>query len=246
MFRPLLALVAIALPLTLACVGAAAQVGESTSASTSSSGSVSGAVNNNVFTSPASTTSRISGSTSVRSVPSAISPGLAAAGIETCLGSASAGGSFLGGGFSFGSTTKDDDCNRRLYARQLYNMGFKGAAAVIQCLSPEVAYAMAVAGTPCPTAPGMPQTSAVPAAQQAGDPPPRPPGYIVNPEYVRWQQAERERAERERAQRAQAKKTAEAARLARLRKVREQTRATARAEPTGARVEARPLAQVNN
>jgi hypothetical protein len=55
----------------------------------------------------------------------------------------------MGGGGSFGTSVKDDDCNRRLYARQLWNMGFKQAATNIQCLAPEVQYAMAAAGTPC-------------------------------------------------------------------------------------------------
>lgn len=81
--------------------------------------------------------------------PSVVAPGLAAAGIETCLGSVSGGVSVMGGGGSFGTSVKDDDCNRRLYARQLWNMGFKQAATNIQCLSPEVQYAMAAAGTPC-------------------------------------------------------------------------------------------------
>lgn len=81
--------------------------------------------------------------------PSVVAPSLSAAGIETCLGSVSGGVSVMGGGGSFGTSVKDDDCNRRLYARQLWNMGFKQAATNIQCLAPEVQYAMAAAGTPC-------------------------------------------------------------------------------------------------
>ena len=167
-------------------VGAGLGAAEANSGSVS--GAVSGSVNSNVFTSPANTNSRVSGTTTIRSVPTAISPGLAAAGIETCLGSVSIGGSFVGGGFSFGSTVKDDDCNRRLYARQLYNMGFRGASAVIQCISPEVNYAMAVAGTPCPNPPNMQPVSA-PVAQTYGAGPigEPPPGYAVNPAYLEWQ-----------------------------------------------------------
>lgn len=103
---------------------------------------------------PSNTTStnssRISGTQRIISAPPVGAPALAAAGIETCLGSVSAGASFPGGGFTFGSTTKDDDCNRRLFGRQLYNMGFKRAAMVIHCFNVEVAQAMAIAGTPCP------------------------------------------------------------------------------------------------
>lgn len=93
--------------------------------------------------------------------PSVVAPSLSAAGLETCLGSVSGGISVMGGGGSFGTSVKDDDCNRRLYARQLWNMGFKQAATNIQCLSPEVQYAMAAAGTPCfATSPPVPEPAA--------------------------------------------------------------------------------------
>ena len=176
-----------------------AGLGVANANSSSSSGASSGSSNSNVFTSPDRTSTRVSGTTTVRGVPTSISPGLTAAGIETCLGSVSVGGSFVGGGFSFGSTVKDDDCNRRLYARQMYNMGFKGAAAIMQCISPEVNYAMAVAGTPCPNPPNMQSVSA-PAAPAYGriqgmNP---PPGYAVNPAYLEWQQEEAEHQSRQR------------------------------------------------
>ena len=169
-------------------------VGTGVGVSDANSSSVSGAANSNVFTTPANTSSRVSGTTTVRNVPTAISPGLAAAGIETCLGSVSVGGSFVGGGFSIGSTVKDDDCNRRLYARQMYNMGFKAAAAILQCITPEVNYAMAMAGTPCPNPPNMQPVSA-PVAPTYGAAPGAtpPPGYGVNPAYLEWQQEQQQR-----------------------------------------------------
>lgn len=106
-----------------------------------------GASNANIFntTTPSRQT--------VVTAPPVQAPGLAAAGIEVCLGSSSGGISVLGGGFSLGSTTKDDDCNIRLYARQLHAMGLKNAAIILQCLNPQVNYAMAAAGTPCPVPP---------------------------------------------------------------------------------------------
>lgn len=199
MFKGKIAAVVVSLGIVFAPVTTFAQttsngVGVGVSNANSASQSGAGAVNSNTFTSPAATTSRVSGTTTVRSVPTSISPGLAAAGIETCLGSVSVGGSFVGGGFSFGSTVKDDDCNRRLYARQMYNMGFKAAAAIIQCITPEVNYAMAVAGTPCPNPPNM-QPVAVPVAQTYGVAPgaSSPPGYAPNPDYLRWQQEEANR-----------------------------------------------------
>jgi hypothetical protein len=50
----------------------------------------------------------------VKNVPSVFSPGLAAAGLETCLGSVSGGGAFVGAGFSFGTTIPDPRCAARL------------------------------------------------------------------------------------------------------------------------------------
>ena len=77
------------------------------------------------LSSPANTTSTIrqEGKTSVETVPNAYAPGLAAAGIETCLGSVSGGGSWLGTGISLGGTVPDQDCAARLDARTLWAMG---------------------------------------------------------------------------------------------------------------------------
>lgn len=204
MTRRRVSLIAAALSvLSLPAQAQAQNAGVGIANSNSEAGSYSGAINENIFTSPSDITTRsqtrVSGTQTVRSVPSAIAPGLAAAGIETCLGSVSGGGSFVGGGFSFGSTVKDDDCNRRLYARQLYNMGFRQAAAIIQCISPEVNYAMAAAGTPCPVPPNMasaaPPVAAVAtvaATSAAADPLNPPPGYAVNPDYLAWQRQQAE------------------------------------------------------
>jgi hypothetical protein len=82
--------------------------------------------------------------------PTTVAPGLAAAGIETCLGSASGGLSLMGGGFTFGSTKVDEGCTIRLLARQLFAFGFKTAALALMCQDGRVAMAMETAGTPCP------------------------------------------------------------------------------------------------
>lgn len=151
-----------AVALTLACQ-AEAQTGSgrarSESSSQSGAQSVARTGSSNAIIqieNPGNTTSsnstRVSGTQRIISAPPVSAPSLAAAGIETCLGSISGGASFPGGGFSFGTTTKDEDCNRRLFGRQLYNMGYKRAAMVIHCFAPEVAQAMAIAGTPCPAA----------------------------------------------------------------------------------------------
>jgi hypothetical protein len=85
--------------------------------------------------------------------PTTVAPGLAAAGIETCLGSASGGLSLMGGGFTFGSTKVDEGCTIRLLARQLFAFGFKTAALALMCQEGRVAMAMETAGTPCPEPP---------------------------------------------------------------------------------------------
>jgi hypothetical protein len=81
-----------------------------------------------------------------------VAPGLAAAGIETCLGSASGGLSVMGTGLTFGGTTPDEGCSIRLAARQLNAFGHPRAALALMCQDLRVAAAMAAAGEECPTA----------------------------------------------------------------------------------------------
>ena len=78
----------------------------------------------------------------VKNVPSVFAPGLAAAGLETCLGSVSGGGAFVGTGFSFGTTIPDPGCAARLDARTLWSMGLKKAAVARLCLNPDIYRAM--------------------------------------------------------------------------------------------------------
>lgn len=130
-------------------------VGTGTSSSSSQSqaigggaatgGSASGGTSNLILnspTNPASTTSNINqnltGTSTVRNVPPAYAPGLAAAGLETCLGSISGGGSVVGFGASFGTTIPDPGCAARLDARTLWSFGLKKAALARLCLTPEV------------------------------------------------------------------------------------------------------------
>src|SRR5580704_3450131 len=56
------------------------------------------------------TNSTVPADQTVRNVPSVVAPGLAAAGLETCLGSVSGGGAVLGTGLSFGTTVPDPGC----------------------------------------------------------------------------------------------------------------------------------------
>jgi len=78
----------------------------------------------------------------IKNVPSVFAPGLAAAGLETCLGSVSGGGAFVGTGFSFGTSIPDPSCAARLDARTLWSMGLKKAAVARLCLNGDIYRAM--------------------------------------------------------------------------------------------------------
>ncbi len=100
----------------------------------------------------------------VKNVPSVVAPGLAAAGLETCLGSVSGGGAFLGTGFSFGTTIPDPGCAARLDSRTLWSMGLKKAAVARLCLNGDVYRAMPEVCDKYlpPPAPGYPAPPPVP------------------------------------------------------------------------------------
>jgi hypothetical protein len=80
----------------------------------------------------------LTGTSTVKNVPAVFAPGLSAAGLETCLGSVSGGGSVIGWGASFGTTVPDPGCNARLDARTLWSFGLKKAAVARLCLSVDV------------------------------------------------------------------------------------------------------------
>lgn len=107
-------------------------------------GSTSGASSIINMSDPASTSNHLT------TTPTVVAPGLAAAGVETCLGSTSGGISLMGGGFTFGTTMVDEGCTIRLLARQLYAFGFQKAALALMCQDERVAAAMDAAGSPCP------------------------------------------------------------------------------------------------
>lgn len=108
--------------------------------STSSSQSISGQGGAGVAT--ITSTSSVPANQTVKNVPSVFAPGLAAAGLETCLGSVSAGGAFVGTGISFGTTIPDPACAARLDARTLWSMGLKKAAVARLCLNGDIYRAM--------------------------------------------------------------------------------------------------------
>jgi hypothetical protein len=84
--------------------------------------------------------------------PAVFAPGLAAAAVETCLGSVSAGGSGPFGGLSFGTTVTDEGCQARLNARTLVSLGQPNAALVLMCRSDaRIAESLYASGWVCPS-----------------------------------------------------------------------------------------------
>jgi hypothetical protein len=105
----------------------------------------------------------------VKNVPGVVAPGLAAAGLETCLGSVSGGGALVGTGFSFGTTIPDPGCAARLDARTLWSMGLKKAAVARLCLNGDIYRAMPEVCKKYlpPPAPGYPARPPIVSARYA-------------------------------------------------------------------------------
>jgi hypothetical protein len=142
---------------TPAFAQSATGVGVATSRSTSAAQAVAisgqggqGGSSNSSLTvnNPANTTSTVNqnlnttGTSTIKNVPTVFSPGLAAAGLETCLGSVSAGVGVVGTGVSFGTTIPDAGCAARLDARTLWSMGLKKAAVARLCLNTDIYHSM--------------------------------------------------------------------------------------------------------
>ena len=108
--------------------------------STSWSQSISGQGGTGVATITSNST--VPADQTVKNVPGVVAPGLTAAGLETCLGSVSGGGAFVGTGFSFGTTIPDPGCAARLDARTLWSFGLKKAAVARLCLNGDIYRAM--------------------------------------------------------------------------------------------------------
>jgi hypothetical protein len=135
---------------------------------------------------PASTVSTINntGTSTVKNVPSVFAPGLAAAGLETCLGSVSGGGAFVGTGFSFGTTIPDPGCAARLDARTLWSFGLKKAAVARLCLGTDIQNAMPeVCAQYLPVRYTGPQVVAPVAAVGVSVPPPIPGTFSYNADH---------------------------------------------------------------
>ena len=87
-----------------------------------------------------------------RSMPAntAVAPSLMSTGQQSCLKSISGGLQLVSVGISSGKYVQDPECNRRLNAITLSNMGMKVASVSLMCQNAQVWRAMFMSATPCP------------------------------------------------------------------------------------------------
>jgi hypothetical protein len=92
------------------------------------------------------------GAGSGRQMPAntAVAPSLMSTGQQSCLKSLSGGVQLVGFGVSSGLYRQDEECNRRLNAITLSNMGMKVASVSLMCQNAMVWRAMFMSATPCP------------------------------------------------------------------------------------------------
>jgi hypothetical protein len=76
---------------------------------------------------------RYEGGYSIASAPPVSAPALTTSFSDTCMGSTSVGASGMGGGLTIGTTWTDEDCQNRLNARMLQQLGQPLAAKEVLC-----------------------------------------------------------------------------------------------------------------
>lgn len=82
--------------------------------------------------------------------PTAVAPAITTINNDLCTVGASGAVQTQILGMSFGSTTRDMNCERIKLSKNLYDMGMKVAAVSLMCQDERVFTAMMNAGTPCP------------------------------------------------------------------------------------------------
>ena len=102
-------------------------------------------------TSRSTTDSSSNSVTTVKSPPpTAVAPSITSINNDLCTVGASGAVQTQILGLSFGSTTRDMNCERLKLSKNLYDMGMKVAAVSTLCQDERVFTAMMNAGTPCP------------------------------------------------------------------------------------------------
>jgi len=82
--------------------------------------------------------------------PTAVAPAITSINNDLCTVGASGAVQTQILGMSFGSTTRDMNCERIKLSKNLFDMGMKVAAVSLMCQDERVFSAMMNAGTPCP------------------------------------------------------------------------------------------------
>lgn len=85
---------------------------------------------------------------------------------DTCMGSASIGATGMAFGLSLGTTYTDENCMMLKNSRELWNMGFRGAAIARMCMDQRNRQALEASGVTCP-ATAAATTSTSPTATTA-------------------------------------------------------------------------------
>jgi len=103
-----------------------------------------------------STSNNTSNSNIKSTPPTASASPVPSSGIDSCFSAVSAGFQSFSFGFSGGKHIVDKNCEIIKLSRELNNLGMKVASIAILCNhSPDVFYAMQVAGSPCPANKGL-------------------------------------------------------------------------------------------
>ena len=93
------------------------------------------------------------GTYTMKSAPALYAPPLVTTMTDTCMGSTSVGASFSGFGFNGGSTWTDQNCVRRLDAREFRAMGMNDVAVALLCQNPDNQRAIESTGRTCANQP---------------------------------------------------------------------------------------------
>jgi hypothetical protein len=83
------------------------------------------------------------------SASTAVAPALTSSN-DTCMGSGSVGAAGVAFGLSLGTTYTDENCKMLKNARELWNMGYRGAAMARLCMDQHNRQALEISGVRCP------------------------------------------------------------------------------------------------
>ena len=127
------------------------QQGQTATSGSTATNQGSGNGNSINFNQPGNTDAKVeySGTQTIKNVPSVGGPALTTSN-DTCMGSTSGSVNIAGLGIGGGSTWTDTNCKRLKNARELWNMGMKGAGMALMCMDSDNRDALTSSGYECP------------------------------------------------------------------------------------------------